>query len=173
MGLTAEKKRLIIRRTVYALLLIVAAVIQNTPGLLPEPFGLHQLGVTAMVVCIAMFERETAGMLFGLLAGVVLDVTGGTQGINAIILTIFGFVCGLLVNNIFRNNIFTSLIFSVIALLTQVFVHWAVSAAGTQGAGRLILSFCLPSVVYTAIFTPLWFLIIRAIQRTLPSEVRR
>lgn len=84
MGLTAEKKRLIIRRVIFAVLLIFCAVIQNTPGLLPEPFGAHQLAVTVMVVCIAMFERETAGMLLGLLAGVVLDVTGGTQGINAI-----------------------------------------------------------------------------------------
>lgn len=173
MGLTAEKKRLIIRRIIFALLLIFAAVIQNTPGLLPEPFGLRQLGVTAIVVCIAMFERETAGMLFGLLAGVVLDVTGGTQGINAIILTIFGLLCGLLVNNIFRNNIFTSLIFSTVALLVHAFVYWIATAAGTAGAGRLLLTFCLPSVIYTAIFTPMWFLIIRAIQRRLPSEARR
>ena len=68
MGLTAEKKRLIIRRVIFAVLLIFCAVIQNTPGLLPEPFGAHQLAVTVMVVCIAMFERETAGMLLGLLA---------------------------------------------------------------------------------------------------------
>ena len=98
MGLTAEKKRLIIRRVIFAVLLIFCAVIQNTPGLLPEPFGAHQLAVTVMVVCIAMFERETAGMLLGLLAGVVLDVTGGTQGINAILLTVVGLVCGMLVN---------------------------------------------------------------------------
>ena len=39
MGLTAEKKRLIIRRVIFAVLLIFCAVIQNTPGLLPEPFG--------------------------------------------------------------------------------------------------------------------------------------
>jgi hypothetical protein len=45
-----------------------------------------------------MFERETAGMLLGLLAGVVLDVTGGTQGINAILLTVIGLVCGMLVH---------------------------------------------------------------------------
>ena len=90
MGLTAEKKRLIIRRVIFALLLIICAVIQNTPRLLPEPFGARQLGVTVMVVCIAMFEREIAGMLLGLLAGVVLDVTGGTQGITAILLTAIG-----------------------------------------------------------------------------------
>jgi hypothetical protein len=45
MGLTAEKKRLIIRRVIFAVLLIFCAVIQNTPGLLPEPFGAHQLAV--------------------------------------------------------------------------------------------------------------------------------
>ena len=50
MGLTAEKKRLIIRRVIFAVLLIFCAVIQNTPGLLPEPFGAHQLAVTVMVL---------------------------------------------------------------------------------------------------------------------------
>ena len=50
MGLTAEKKRLMIRRVIFAVLLIFCAVIQNTPGLLPEPFGAHQLAVTVMAV---------------------------------------------------------------------------------------------------------------------------
>ena len=174
MGLTAEKKRLIIRRVIFAVLLIFCAVIQNTPGLLPEPFGAHQLAVTVMVVCIAMFERETAGMLLGLLAGVVLDVTGGTQGINAILLTVVGLVCGMLVNNMIRNNIVTALIFSALALLVHTFVYWIVfvAAAGVHG-GRLLLTFCLPSVLYTVIFTPLWFLITRGISRWLPSEVKR
>ena len=141
MGLTAEKKRLIIRRVIFAVLLIFCAVIQNTPGLLPEPFGAHQLAVTVMVVCIAMFERETAGMLLGLLA-VVLDVTGGTQGINAILLTVVGLVCGMLVNNMIRNNIVTALIFSALALLVHTFVYWIVfvAAAGVHG-GRLLLTF--------------------------------
>ena len=39
--------------------------------------------------------------------------------------------------------------------------------------GRLLLTFCLPSVLYTVIFTPLWFLITRGISRLLPSEVKR
>lgn len=174
MGLTAEKKRLIIRRVIFAVLLIFCAVIQNTPGLLPEPFGAHQLAVTVMVVCIAMFERETAGMLLGLLAGVVLDVTGGTQGINAILLTVVGLVCGMLVNNMIRNNIVTALIFSALALLVHTFVYWIVfvAAAGVH-CGRLLLTFCLPSMLYTVIFTPLWFLITRGISRLLPSEVKR
>lgn len=58
MGLTAEKKRLIIRRVIFAVLLVFCAVIQNTPGLLPEPFGAHQLAVTVMVVCIAMLSAR-------------------------------------------------------------------------------------------------------------------
>lgn len=44
MGLTAEKKRLIIRRVIFAILLIFCAVIQNTPELLPEPFSSPALG---------------------------------------------------------------------------------------------------------------------------------
>ena len=80
----------------------------------------------------------------------------------------------MLVYNMIRNNVVTALIFSASALLIHTFVYWIVfvAAAGASG-GRLLLTFCLPSVLYSVIFTPLWFLIIRGISRALPSEVRR
>ena len=39
MALSADNKRIYIRRAVFALLLLATAVIQNTKGFLPEPFG--------------------------------------------------------------------------------------------------------------------------------------
>ena len=65
-------------------------------------------------------------------------------------------------------------VFSALALLVHTFVYWIVfvAAQGVHGGG-LLLTFCLPSVLYTVIFTPLWFLITRGISRLLPSEVKR
>ena len=174
MGLTAEKKRLIIRRVIFAVLLIFCAVIQNTPGLLPEPFGAHQLAVTVMVVCIAMYTGPGGGAAAGVAAGLLWDMySTRLLGFNALLLLIIGCACGLLVRLLIRN-IVTALIFSALALLVHTFVYWIVfvAAAGVHG-GRLLFTFCLPSVLYTVIFTPLWFLITRGISRLLPSEVKR
>ncbi len=175
MSLTPEKRKLIIRRTLFAVMLVLCAVLQNTPGLLPEPFGARQLGTVIIIVCISMFERETCGMFFGLFAGVMLDVTGGTQGINAILLTIFGYFCGLLVNNLIRNNVFTALLFSSAALLIYIGVYWLVTVvfSGAGDAGAVLLKFYLPSFVYTIVFLPFWFWIVRMIYRRFPSTVNR
>ena len=43
----------------------------------------------------------------------------------------------------------------------------------TVTSAVVLFTFCLPSVLYTVIFTPLWFLITRGISRRLPSEVKR
>ena len=175
MGLTREKKRLIARRALYAVLLLLCAVIQNTPDALPEPFGARQFGVVVIVVCIAMCEREFCGLFFGLFAGVLLDVTGGTQGINAILLTVFGYFCGLLVNNLIRNNVFTALLFSSAALLIYETVYWLITAVfpGVDGAIALFFKFYLSSFIYTIVFIPLWFSIVRFIFKRLPVEVNR
>lgn len=175
MSLTPENKKLIVRRALYAVLLVVCAVIQNTPGALPEPFGARQLGVVIIVVCIAMCERELCGLFFGLFAGVLLDVTGGTQGINAILLTTFGYFCGLLVNNLIRNNVFTALLFSSAALLIYESVYWLVTVviSGVDGAIGLFFTFYLPSFIYTIVFVPLLFAIVRFIFKCFPVDVNR
>ncbi len=175
MSLTPENKKLIARRALYAVLLLVCAVIQNTPGALPEPFGARQLGVVVVVVCIAMYEREFCGLFFGLFAGVLLDVTGGTQGINAILLTVFGYLCGLLVNNLIRNNVFTALLFSAAALLIYESIYWLVKVVipGVDGAIGVLFSFYLPSFVYTVVFVPLLFSVVRFIFKRFPVEVNR
>ena len=175
MNLTPEDKRLITRRIIYGILLVIAAVLQNTPRAFFEPFGLRQLSVVTLVVCIAMTERELHGMILGLIAGLTLDITGGTTGINAIMLTIIGYVCGILVHSIIRNNLVTVLIFSSLSLFLFVDIYWLVTVvfAGIHPAFSVLLKFYWPSFLYTAVFIPIWFYIVRAIYKIFPNDPRR
>ena len=175
MNLTPEDKRLITRRTIYGILLVIAAVLQNTPKAFFEPFGLRQLSVVTLVVCIAMTERELHGMILGLIAGLTLDITGGTTGINAIMLTIIGYICGILVHSIIRNNLITVILFSSIALFLFVNIYWLVTVvfAGVHPAATVLLKFYLPSFLYTAILIPVWFYIVRMIYKIFPNDPRR
>ena len=69
MSLSHENKNIYIRRALYALLLLLAAVLQNTQGLFPEIFGVRAMLLIPAVVCIGMHERDIAGLFFGLSAG--------------------------------------------------------------------------------------------------------
>lgn len=175
MNFTPEKKRLIKRRIIYGILLVFVAVFQNTPKTFFEPFGLRQFGVVVMVVCIAMTEGRFHGMILGVIAGLALDVTGGTQGINAILLILIGYVCGMLVHTLIRNNLITAMLFSTVSLFAYVTVYWlkTVVIAGARPVGPVYLNFYLLSLIYTMILMPIWFYIIRFIYKCLPNDPRR
>ena len=54
---------------------------QNTDGFFPQIFGVRALLLIPAVVCAAMFERDIVGMLFGLFAGMLWDITAsGNNG---------------------------------------------------------------------------------------------
>ena len=106
MRLRTETKKIVIRRAIYAGLILLTAVMQNTTGLFPEIFGVRAMLLIPAVVCIGMHERDIPGLFYGLLAGVVWDAfSAGPHSFNAVLLMTFGFVCGALIGTIMRNNL--------------------------------------------------------------------
>ena len=63
-----ENKPKIMRRIVFFFLILGFGVLQNS-GVLPDFFGLKFLPLLPLTVTVGMFERETYGLSFGLLAG--------------------------------------------------------------------------------------------------------
>ena len=64
-------KILFVRRTVFVLLILAVHILQNTRGLFPEIFGVKANLLIPLVICIGMFEREIAGAVLGMLAGIL------------------------------------------------------------------------------------------------------
>ena len=104
-------KRLLVRRALFALFVLLFYLLQSTPGVFPAVVGVRALFLTSLTVCIALFDREISGALFGAFAGVLWDVVSPMgDGFHALFLLLFGAACGILINTILRNTLFTALL---------------------------------------------------------------
>lgn len=167
MSLRFENKNIYIRRGLYALIIIAASMMQNTQGLFPVIFGVRAMLLIPVVVCIGMHERDIAGLFFGLFAGVLWDAfSAGPPNFNAIMLTAAGYLCGLLIGTIMRNNIMTALLLSLGWIFIYNTLYWlfAYVLKGYDNALWVYLSFYLPSVLYTVLFMPIFYYIIRTVK---------
>ena len=167
MNIENERKKLIFRRGSLALMLLILSVMQNTDGFFPQIFGVRALLLIPAVVCIAMYERDMAGMFFGLFAGALWDISASGASFNALFLLIVGFVCGTLINTIMRNNIITATLLSAVFVPIYHIIYWIFHFAipGLDEARFMFLRYYLPGIAYTLIFAPIMFIIVRSIEK--------
>ena len=160
-----DKRPRIIRDIIYILLIIIAAVLQNTDGMFFEPFGARAFLIIPLVAVIAMFEREVSAALFGVLAGAILDISSGHDGFNALVLMILCAVCSLLISHFMQNNIVTALALGAafIALYEAFYVVVFIVLSGGGNPFSKIFGFYLPSFLFTLLFVPIFYYIVRAV----------
>ncbi len=161
-------KILFVRRTVFVLLILAVHILQNTRGLFPEIFGVKANLLIPLVICIGMFEREIAGAVLGMLAGILWDsVSRMGDGYNALLLMLAGAAAGLLIDYLMRNNLMTALLLSGFACLiySVFYVVFFLLANGVDSTGYLLIRYYIPAAVYSFLFTPLWYIIVRAVMR--------
>lgn len=172
MTIETQRKKLIIRRICLALILLLLSVLQNTNGFFPQIFGVRALLLIPCVVCIAMYERDIWGMLFGLFAGALWDIFASGASFNALFLLAVGFGCGTLINTIMRNNIVTATLLTFISSLFYNVIYWLFHfvITKTDSAAFMLLRYYLPGVLYTVVLTPIIFLIIRMIEKKFTEE---
>lgn len=172
MTMETERKKLILRRGSLALILLVLSVLQNTDGFFPQIFGVRALLLIPAVVCIAMFERDVAGMFFGLFAGALWDMHASGASFNALFLLAVGFICGTLINTIMRNNVVTAFLLTMIFVPIYEIGYWFFHfiAGGLDMAGFMLLRYYLPGIVYTAVLLPVMFIFIRAVEKIFVEE---
>ena len=109
-----------------------------------------------------MFEKEFAGIFYGILAGSLWDISTTTaDGMKALFLALTGCICGLLVRYIMRNNLLSALVLCGAAIIVFNIAHWAVYVIpNTQGMLRALFLFYLPQSLLTVIAViPLYFLL--------------
>lgn len=172
-SISKSKMNLYLRRIGFVLLILIVGVIQNTPHMFPTVFGAHAFLLIPTVVCISMFERDLAATLMGIFAGAVWDATAARgDGFNALFLMIVATVVGLLINYLMRNNLSTALLLSSVAIVLYAVLHWFIFiiCRGVEGGLLLLVTFYLPSVVYTFIFTPIFYILMRKFLRKLKER---
>lgn len=161
-----ENKANQLRRIKLAVVVFVTFLLQNNSSLFIRPTDVPVMLLVPLIVCIGMFEREKWGMFFGLFAGILVDAfSAESLCFHSIALTCIGFLSGLLITGIFRNNLKTCLLFSSVSIFvynTVYFLLYYVSAAGRE-ADYIYINIYFASVIYTFLFVGVFYVIVRAI----------
>ena len=90
-------RQLALRRAMFALLLVLAALLQHTKGALPAIGGANCFLLLPLCVAIAMREKSLVAMAFGVLGGALWDFASPSgDGFYAAALCLLCFVCGAL-----------------------------------------------------------------------------
>lgn len=154
-----NNKQKYIRFCIYALLITLVALIQNSPYILPEIFGARAFILIPLCVSIAMFEREIAAAVFGVFAGILWDICSVKDGFNSIVLLLICAVCSLLIIRLMRNNILTALVLGAGSLVSYCLIYIIINlffSGATASIGQ-IFTFYLPSCIYTLAFVPVFY----------------
>lgn len=147
----------------YLLLILVAYVLQTTTSLFVI-LGVKPLLLAPLAVCIAMFEGEFAGAVFGALAGLYCDLGAGQLfGSNGLVLMLCCFAAGLLVHVLMRPTLTACLILSGGTLLVRGLFDFFFNLAlwDYDGISRILLTNILPVVLYSLVVTPLFYYVIK------------
>lgn len=163
-----DNKPKYIRYAIYAGIMIFSFILQSSGISLPEICGARPLLIIPLCVCVAMHEREIPASIFGAAGGILMDTASGTEGFNALILTVLCAVCSILISHLMQNNIVTALVLcSGTVAVYELF--YIIVNYGFGGAGNVltqVFTFYLPVFVYTLLFVPVFYYIIRHVFTT-------
>lgn len=171
--MTVQTKTKVKRYAVYGVILLLAHILQNSLPIFPEILAVRPVLLISVAVCISMFEGELVGAIAGLVAGALWDtVTATADGYNAFYLMVACAVCGVLLRIFMRNNIITYIMMNTGVTMAYFlsYVLFFITARGIDGGVEMLLRYYFPMSVYSLLFTPLWYVIIRAINRKFSSS---
>ena len=154
----------IVKWICYALLGLLCAVLQTTPGLFQ--FGAAKpLWLLPLALAVAVFEGEFAGAVFGAVCGLMWDwLAGRTVGMLALELLLLCFAVSAVTQLYFKNSAANFALSASAAALLVLTLDWLFFyyMPGYAGAGERFLWVVLPSALMTA---PGSWLLHRAVQR--------
>ncbi len=162
-----DNKEKYIRYLIYAAVIAAAALLQNSSVAFPEIFGARAFLLVPLSIAISMHEREIPASLFGAFAGLLWDVSSGNDGFNTFVLMALSATSSILISHLMRRNIITAFVLGggalVIYELLYVLINLTLSGAGSSL--KLLLTFYLPSTVYTLLFVPVMYYITSSISK--------
>ena len=150
-------KIMVVKYVTYSLLMLVLYVLQSTPQLFSIA-GIKPVLVFPFAVAVAMFDKQLAGGLFGLFAGILCDTSSNVLfGFQSILYLVICTAVGL------RVVYFNSLIFTGCGLGFRLFLEYFFYYVmwGYDNSHLILLGQMLPLLLYTLVVTPLLFLAVR------------
>lgn len=168
------RRRYILKWAVYTLGVVLVAVLQGDPHILPRIAGMGPLLLIPCTAVVAMQEGEIPGAVFGVLGGLIWDVNSGTVfGYSALFLLVVAIVSALMVQLLFRNTPAAGLLFTIAFALLHGCVTWFfyVYLRGNVDFAGAFLRTILPTAAYTSLFAiPLYYLARLAGRKLTPAD---
>ena len=163
-----DKKQKIIKYAIYAAVILISCLLENSCGKLLTFAGIRVLPAIPVVAAIAMFEREFPSALFGAFAGIILDISSGNDGFNTVVLMLIGAGCSLLISHFMQNNFVTALVLGAGSVAVYQTVYVIVNIVLSDGGIpiRSVIAFYLPALLMTSVFIPLCYGIIKLIYKS-------
>lgn len=157
---------------VCVLVVLVSFMLQMTPKAL-EIAGAKPWVLFSSTICIALFMGPVGGGIMGAIAGLLWDVFADCWlGHHAILLMLFGTVCGILIWLVFRNNIYTALLMLACSILLFILIDWGLSYVLFEKSEPLVAlwSVFLPNGLYTFLISPIVYGILYVIIQRLRKD---
>ena len=151
------------RRIIFAIAIIVTAIIQNTGTRVNAVFDAHAFLLIPLLISISMFEREIVSALLGAFAGLLWDLSAGIDGYNGLVLMLLCAVCSILINRLMQNNIITAIVLglSVIYIVLYIMIYIVLDGGGYPLSQ--VLRFYLPSFIFTSLFIPIYYFLVKTV----------
>lgn len=173
--MTKVFRRKVIKFIACFLIVFASYIIQTTPGLF-EFFGVVPILVLPACICIAVFEGEFAGGLFGFFAGLLCDSTSETVfGFNAFIFLSFCVLAGLSTIYIFRRSTMNIMLLCLGAIFLRSVLEFFFAYVLYQYQDLEIFFYTIlaPQIVFTSIFSLPYCIIFRRLHKKFEPEETR
>ncbi len=151
-----------IRYAIFAILILIVSLLQNSNVAFPEIFGARAFLLLPLSVAIAMHEREIPAAVFGAFSGVLWDICSANDGFNALVLMLLSATSSILISHLMRRNIITSFVLGAGAISIYNILYVLINMV-SEGAGnplRQMILFYLPSTIYTLVFVPVFYFLV-------------
>ena len=150
------------RYLAYTIEIILLYVLGSTPGLLPEIFGAKPALLLCVALTTAIFEREIAAMVIGMICGVLIDLGySNSIGIFTIGLTVLCFIVGYAANNLVMATLPNVLLYLAAAVSGMFLLYFLIRFvwAGVDDSWTFFLNHMLSRIIQTFIVSiPIYFL---------------
>ena len=167
-----SKKQKTAKYICYCVLILLADLLQNTSGLMPEIFNARCFLLIPVTIILAIGEDEITASLLGLFAGLLWDVNASHLGFNCIFFAVICFIISAFINRLIRDTFITNMMMCGITIVVYILLYWLffIVIKNFDGARMTIFSFYLPSGIYTAIITFFVYIIFKPIKNRLNKK---
>lgn len=141
----------------YIIEILIVYILEQTPNLIFEIYGVRPTILVLVAVMIALFEGHTVGSVFGFFIGLLFDVgAAGNMGFYSIAITCLGFLVGNIAQKIIKFNLITSVAVASVFVFAFYAMHFLFEFLFCGYVDRLysLVNHYLIAALYTAALAP-------------------